>query len=678
MRDVGEATLDEFAVRTRRPRTRGPLAAALVVGAVYYAGAKIGLALTFDPFPLAVLWPPNALLLACLLLAPTRWWWLLIGAAFPAHLLAELQGGVPIVMVLCWFVSNVVEALIGALFVRRFAGPRPSLGTVRDVVLFCAAAVLAPLLSSFLDAGFVRLVGWRDADYWSLWYARVFSNMLAALTFVPIALTWAAGARAQLRRIADGNLLEAAALLVGLVGVSFVAFDSATADPASLYLPVPFLLWAALRFGPQMTTTAFVVVAFSVIWGAGHGHGPFLQAASQNDALSIQLFLISVSVPMLLLAAVIEERRRVDELFSTAFRSSPDAIAISRRSDGRILEANDRWLDLLGYERDELARGAIEPLATHADDAGRQVLAALEREGSAAGDVEVTLSDRAGTERSTLVRVNAIELGVEPCVIAIVRDITLQREAELQAHENRQQLTHLSRVASLTDFSGTLAHELNQPLTAILANAQAALRYLSRDPPELTEIRSILAEIADADKRAGALIHHLRLLMKPSDEEFGQVDFNHVVREVLEFLRGEFVRSDVNVQVNLAEGLPSVNGDHVQLEQLVLNLVRNAVEAVEGNPRGTKTIELRTAGQPDGSMQLRVSDTGQGIALDNMERVFEPFFTTKEHGLGLGLPISLKIARAHGGDIVAEPRAEGGSTFRLSLPAMRSSQRIAP
>jgi signal transduction histidine kinase len=116
----------------------------------------------------------------------------------------------------------------------------------------------------------------------------------------------------------------------------------------------------------------------------------------------------------------------------------------------------------------------------------------------------------------------------------------------------------------------------------------------------------------------------------------------------------------------------------VQLEQLVLNLVRNAVEAVEGKPRGTKTIELRTAGQPDGSVQLRVSDTGQGIALDNMERVFEPFFTTKEHGLGLGLPISLKIARAHGGNIVAEPRPEGGSIFRLSLPALRSSGRIAP
>ncbi|MBV8929315.1 MAG: MASE1 domain-containing protein, partial [Mycobacteriaceae bacterium] len=154
MSHVGQAVVEERSWRGA-PRDRRPLVAALAVAAVYYAGAKIGLALTVDPFPLSVLWPPNALLLACLLLAPSRWWWLLILAAFPAHLLAELQGGVPVAMVLCWFVSNVVEALIGALFVRSLAGPTPTFGTVRDVVVFSFAALIAPLLSSFLDAGFV-------------------------------------------------------------------------------------------------------------------------------------------------------------------------------------------------------------------------------------------------------------------------------------------------------------------------------------------------------------------------------------------------------------------------------------------------------------------------------------------------------------------------------------------
>src|SRR5689334_12281508 len=127
MSQPGEVILDRGDRLARPPGDHRPVVAALVTGAVYYAGAKIGLALTFDPFPLSVLWPPNALLLGCLLLAPTRWWWLLIAAAFPAHLLAELQDGVPVAMVLCWFFSNVAEALIGAIFVRRLAGPTPTL-----------------------------------------------------------------------------------------------------------------------------------------------------------------------------------------------------------------------------------------------------------------------------------------------------------------------------------------------------------------------------------------------------------------------------------------------------------------------------------------------------------------------------------------------------------------------
>jgi PAS domain S-box-containing protein len=688
MSDVAEASPVEVSVSTPASRDWRPVGAATAVAAVYYAGAKIGLALTFEPFPLSVLWPPNALLFACLALAPIRWWWLLIAAAFPAHLLAELQGGVPVTMVLCWFVSNVTEALIGASIVRRLSSPAVGLGTVQNVIVFAFAAMLAPFLSSFLDAAFVRLIGWRNADYWSLWHARFFGNMLAALTFVPVAITWAAAEPGQLRQAGRGRILEAGTLLMGLIAVSILAFDSGMAGPEAtpslLYLPVPFLLWAALRFGPPMTSASFALVAFLVIWGAGHGRGPFVQAAVQDDAFPIQLFLITIAVPMMLLAAVIEERRRAErhlraseDLFSTAFRASPDAIAISRRSDGRIVEANDRWLDLLGYARGDLALGLIAPLAAHVNDADREKLAALEHAGPDIRDVEVTVRDRRGVLRQTLVRLNAVELQGQPCIIGILRDITEQRHAELQAREQRQQLTHLTRVASLTDFSSTLAHELNQPLTAILANAQAALRFLARNPFDVAEIRSILGEIVDADKRAGQLIHHLRLLMKRGEEEFVRIDLNHLVREVLDFLHGEFVTRDVDVHANLSPDLPNVIGDRVQLEQLVLNLVSNGCEAMQNQGRGEKTLNVTTIHGYDGTVQVVVTDTGPGIAADQLDRVFEPFYTTKENGLGLGLPISRKIAVAHGGNLTAEQREGEGASMRLVLPAVRSKSRVA-
>lgn len=657
------------------------LGAALAVAAVYYAGAKIGLALTFAPYPISVLWPPNALLLAALLVAPARWWWALILGAFPAHLLAELQGGVPTAMVLSWFVSNVSEALIGALFVRWTVGTLSGLAALRAVIAFFGAAFVAPLISSFLDAGFVRLVGWGEVDYWDLWRARFFTNMLATLTFVPVIVSWAAADPSQfLRQAGRLRLLEAGTLVAGLLAVSMVTFDSGlpepTATPSLLYLPLPFLLWAALRFGPPLTSAAFAIVAFLVIWGAGHGRGPFLGAVTHDSALPIQLFLLSIAVPLLFLAAVIEERRQTErklrssqELFATAFRSSPDAIAISHRADGRIIEVNERWLALLHYPSSPAPAERITPLASHVALRDRPKLFALSGEVGNLRDVDVTLRDTQGGTHQTLISVEAVQLEGEPCLVTTVRDVTEQRAAERQAREQRQQLTHLTRVASLADFSGALAHELNQPLTAILSNAQAAQRFLARQPPNVDELRSILAEIVEADKRAGLVIHRLRALMKKGEEEFARLDLNQLVSEVLDFAHGEFMTLGVAVTATLSRDLPPVTGDRVQLQQLVLNLMTNACEAMQDPGATEKRLRVKTIHGTDGRVELVVSDSGPGITAERLERVFEPFYTTKDSGLGLGLAICRTIARAHGGALTAESSVGHGASLRLSLPA---------
>ena len=209
-----------------------------------------------------------------------------------------------------------------------------------------------------------------------------------------------------------------------------------------------------------------------------------------------------------------------------------------------------------------------------------------------ARDVEVALRGRGGATRQALVRIKALELQGEPIAISIVHDISAQRQAEMQEREQRMQLTHLTRVASLSEFSSALAHELNQPLTAILSNAQAALRFLARDAPNVKEIRAILSEIVEADKRAGQLIHHLRLLMKTADEEFVRIDLNQIVRDVLEFLHGELVTRDVDVRASLAPDLPQVHGDAVQLQQLVLNLVSNACDAMRDAASAQRTLSI--------------------------------------------------------------------------------------
>jgi two-component system sensor kinase FixL len=281
-----------------------------------------------------------------------------------------------------------------------------------------------------------------------------------------------------------------------------------------------------------------------------------------------------------------------------------------------------------------------------------------------------------GRPHAVLVAVAGVEVGGQPCHITMLRDITLQRHAEKEVVDQRRQLTHLTRVASLSDFSSTIAHELNQPLTAILANAQAAVRFLQRDPPNVGEIRAILDEIADADKRAGLLIHHLRLLMKKGDEEFMPLDINHLVKDVLEFIRGEFLLRGAEVKTTLERELPQVLGDRVQLQQLVLNLVCNACDAVQ-KQTGRRLVTVSTEQTAEGSVQISVSDTGPGIAPDRMERVFEPFYTTKESGLGMGLAICQRIATGHDGVLTAHSRPGEGATFRLVLPAAGSARSAA-
>ncbi len=656
-----------------------PWRAALWVGAAYFAGAKIGMALTFAPSPLSVLWPPNALLFGALLLAPTRWWWCLLLAALPAHLLAELQAGVPLAMVLGWFASNVTEALIGASIVRRFNAGQPGLGTTRAVTVFLCAAVCAPVLSSFLDAGLVRLNGWGNADYWSLWLSRVPSNLLSVLTFVPVMITCGALDRAQWKAFTPRRRLEAAGLIVGLLLVGILAFDAGLFEhglPVLLYLPVPFLIWAAMRFGPAMTSTSFTIVVFLVTWGATHGHGPFQGAARHDDALPVQLFLITIAVPLLWLAAVMHERRRAEsrlqaseQLFSTAFMSSPDAIAIGLRDSGRVIEANQRWLDLLGYQRDQLVRSEVAPLLGHvADDASAKALALADRD-RGVRDAEVPLRDRSGRLRQALVSMTPVTVQGQACMLYVVRDITQQRQAERDAREQHKQLAHVTRVASMSGLSSSLAHELSQPLTAILSNAQAALRFLGRgEPTDMVEIRTILCEIAEADKRAGLLIQHMRQMMRRGDLELVDLDVNVLVSQVLSLAHGEFVTRGVEVTTRLSPRLPPVRGDRVQLQQLLLNLVSNACEAMQ-HATVNKLLELRTLEARDGSVQIVVGDNGPGIASARVDTIFDAFYTTKANGLGMGLPICRQIAQSHGGSLELDPQDRGGASFRLSLPA---------
>ncbi len=250
-----------------------------------------------------------------------------------------------------------------------------------------------------------------------------------------------------------------------------------------------------------------------------------------------------------------------------------------------------------------------------------------------------------------------------------------RKEAEHEAQRLRQDLAHIGRVSALGELTASLAHELNQPLTAILANAQAAERLLAADVVNLEEIREILNDIVADDKRAGDVIRRLRGLLKKGDLEFVSLDLNEIASDVAWLVKNDALTRNVSMSLELAPGLPRVRGDRVQLQQVVLNLLLNGLEAMREPGAGDRTLVIRTARDGAAAVRLAVQDSGIGIDEANIDRMFQPLHTTKAQGLGMGLAITRTIVDAHGGRLGAANNMEGGATFYFTLPVGTEDKR---
>ena len=243
-----------------------------------------------------------------------------------------------------------------------------------------------------------------------------------------------------------------------------------------------------------------------------------------------------------------------------------------------------------------------------------------------------------------------------------------RRQVELEAQRLRQDLAHIGRISAVGELTASLAHDLSQPLAAILSNAQAAERLLAAHPVNLPEVTQILADIVEDDKRAGAVIHRLRALLKKGDFERVSLDLNEIVNEVARLVRSDAVIRGVAMSVELAGGLPPVRGDRVQLQQVVLNLVLNGLDAMREPHTGERKLVIRTARDTATTVTVAVEDSGVGIDEEHMAKIFEPLYTTKADGLGMGLAIARTIVEAHGGRLVARNNPTGGATFSFALP----------
>src|SRR5438132_8707143 len=605
---------------------------ALCVFVGYYLGAKVGFALTFRPHPVSVLWPPNAILLASLLLTPVRVWWVILLAAFPAHLAAQLQSNVPPTMIFCWFISNSCEALIGAGCVRYLID-RPvrfdRLGNVGIFVFF--AAFLAPFLSSFVDAAFVALNQWGQDSYWQVWRVRFTSNVLAALTLVPLIVTWSADGIGWLGKIRQARFLEAAFLLGALLSVNTIVFYKLgpSADSALLCLPVPFLIWAAVRFGSRGASAAICTLTFLAIWSAGHGYGTFSTRSAEENALSIQMFLIVMSVPLLLLAAVIEERSKG----AMILREREERISLAAESADLAFwtidfDRNESWMSdngraIFSFDRDEPLSRELFLSRVHPEDR-IAVDEAIKRARATSHTIEVEyrLLRPDGETRWLISRGRYLRNDREEVseLIGVAIDITALFKANLQLQLQREEMAHMSRVSSMGELTASLAHELNQPLSAIASNAAAGRRFLMQGSPELKMFDELLAGVAADARRAGEIIHGIRNFVRKSEGTRRPVNLNGIIWEVLRLLHSDLLGRATSVETQLAPNLRMVDANPVNLQQVLLNLLMNSLEAMQSTPADKRRVVISTTCEANSTVTVSVRDYGSGLPEEDMDK----------------------------------------------------------
>lgn len=353
--------------------------------------------------------------------------------------------------------------------------------------------------------------------------------------------------------------------------------------------------------------------------------------------------------------------------FGTAFRSNPSSMTIVRLSDGRFLDVNASFERQTGFRREEVIGRTTEEIGIWVDpDDTTAFSEAICQSGRVEGR-EVRFRTRSGAPATAVFSAEIIEIDGARCLLSAGVDVTERKRTEAQAALLREELAHLGRVTMLDALTGSLAHEINQPLTAIMTNADAAVHLLAAQPPRFGALGEAIEDIRRDVARAGEVVRRMRVLLRKNPAQHEPIDLTATVADVVKLAEGNALGRRIGLNVDLAPRLPVVRGDRTQIQQVVLNLLLNAFDAIQDRPPADRRVRLRVS-ERDGMAVIDVTDRGPGLPDKVLALLFEPFFTTKPEGLGLGLSICRSIVTAHGGTIQAARNAGPGMTFSVSLP----------
>ncbi|MCP4004663.1 MAG: PAS domain-containing protein, partial [bacterium] len=538
-------------------------AIAILIGVAFYSGAKLGWALSLPPDHIATFWPPNTFVLAALLLTQRRRWWIWFLAMAPAYLAWALQNDYSVQRTLIFFAANCTEILLAGTALRLSLGRRIKLDRLRDMVQFLLWAVLiAPAIS----ASMASLVTFSDPEVstWLAWRVWFLGNALAHLALTPVLIVWIGFDLGRVRDVKFARLTEASALGLSLLVVGMLStgieIESRGNTPALLYSPLPFLLWATIRFGSRGACSAVFLTTLLTIWNAINGNGPFTANSAADNVLSLQLFLMAFSLPVLLIGSLQSERdqarKKLEKYQGQLEVSVEESTAELHESQGllrSILESmtdgvlvldkdfhyvfwNNAMEGISNTPREQLIGSDLRPwdVFPHlrregADELMRQ---AMRGDGVSRNHIPFRLPD--GTEGIT----DEIYLPLQDDsgringIVGVIRDVTERSQAEKERVELERRVQQAQKMESLGVLAGGIAHDFNNLLMGILGHADLAMRSLESSSPARADVNGII----ESTKRASDLTNQMLAYSGKGRFVVEDLDLSRLVREMINLL----------------------------------------------------------------------------------------------------------------------------------------------
>jgi PAS domain S-box-containing protein len=637
------------------------LAVGLLASSLYLFGAALVPAQFSRSLP-APLYPPAAIILAVLLLTPPRHWWLLLLESY-VILVAMFQWlGYPLWFNVIAIVPSMVEPLLGALLVRHFIPLPPRFDRVREFGLYTACLTAASMVGATLGAAIRALAG---HPYWPSWQAWFLSDVLANLLLAPTIVLWVGAVSHGLQAPARWRAVEATLLGATLVLVGGFAFgthvENPDVAPALLYLPVPLLLWAAVRFGPHGIAAALTLVTVFAIAGVASGLGPFLTQSTQANVLTLQLFLLVIGVPLFFLAALERERQqaeegmeRSEERYRAVVSNFPHGAVLLFGPDLRHLFADGQGLPEVGLSRESIEGKTV--WEAFPDDMA-SALAPRYQAALTGADSAFELTHAGRTYQTQVLPVRYADMATG---MVVMQDVTEERRAEVLAELDRTK----------TAFFNNVSHEFRTPLTLLLAPLQELLAAPpdGQAPQEREQLDTAYRNGLRLLKLVNTLLDFSRLEAGRLQAVYAPTDLATYTAELASLFRSAIEHAGLRLEVDCPPLPEPVYVDRDQWEQIVLNLLSNAFKFTF---TGEIAVSLRAERE---RVVLAVRDTGTGIPPEEMPHLFERFHRVQgapartQEGTGIGLALVQELVRVHGGMVDVRTAVGEGSTFTVAVP----------